>query len=534
MSENVWNFEQSVNVVEMTPDNYEEIFEKLKNEKYDELEIDKISEKKFLETYWNNEVGKYYSWENILYINLDWNELIQKGRYNSKIRFFTRNLFYKWWQYVEKMEENYYNGINDYFITLNIYNKDSYLLYISNLPKDEELNLSYIFCNFQIRTKWFKKLKIKERWFLASKKTIFFNGINNKENIESNIHIDWCIVESLHIWNAKKVDIKLDKRIEESIKNLYIRDSPDIDIINLQADNIGLLNCFIKLGNFWNIKKFLLEDCKIKELYLWNKIENLTIKDLKLQKDSSILIENWEIDSLEMENVVVEGRIDIVRAKIKDFTLSRFENMWFFNLDNSRITNSLFMSKDCRLWNSNISNIDFSELKWNLKLETEFWEETSFSQVNFWDVSKYNLTRDSARNLKYIYDEKHNFIDGNKFYEKEMEAQLEELKGFEKLILCFQKIVCRFWNSPTDAVLSLILLMLSAILVCQWYMLWEIWYIDFDELKRFSIWLLLPINMYTISEKNTLELAWATIYFIMYVIINYLLIITLKRSSRRG
>lgn len=588
MSENVWNFEQSVNVVEMTSNNYKKIFEKLENEKYDELEINKISLNRFLKEIKADKTPEVK--ENYL-------DMLNKGRIEEKIiinidsKYLKWDLWVRWAVLIEtekqKLEREEQEKIDSFkrdfierwgsvkkwdgknVIIANIY--WSYDFHINWRDKDKELNLINILSSVPIKIDWKEKININDFcWFLYKKEVevewteqetilnigqthigeldiegikklkLFQNtSISNKfsiDNFWAELEIEWAIdAEEVYVTNVKMEKINSDLFRKEVKKIRFIKS-------NLWEIDLSLNNYELEFvwWNIWNIilinhiydiketnQKIKLSSFDInpgkKVVILGSRGSGIILKNLKIQEKGSILIENWKIDSLSMENCSFQE--------------------WEFKMKETVVKKS-FKINDVNFGKSLLNTVDLSEAKKDIKLP--ILKDAILNNIDFWDLDstkwvdsderweKKIYRKDTFRQIKHVLDSNSNFIEANKFYEKEMEAQLEESEGFEKLVLLFQKIVCRFWNSPSDAVLSLVILMLSAILVCQLYMISEIWYIDFDELKKFSIWLFLPINMYTISEKNILELAWTTMYFILYVMINYLLIITLRRTSRRA
>ncbi|MFX4230295.1 hypothetical protein ACOL3I_02245 [Aliarcobacter butzleri] len=221
-------------------------------------------------------------------------------------------------------------------------------------------------------------------------------SLNNSE-ISINLNSIKSINKEFEIWKINDNNINLNF---EGCSFSY-----------LHIHEINCKNIKINYSNFNKLKK---ED--IKTVTLW-------FKNVDFNENSKILFERINCGNLILDKVSQESKyIQFNHIKVKyKFMLRKIE------LDNSYFN-------------------DFDILETEKIIDKSSFTGSKLNNILWGDISQIKASRDFFRELKYVYDENHNYLEANNFYAIEMKKYKEALfkKEKNKLFNNFQdKLI--FW-----------------------------------------------------------------------------------------
>lgn len=348
-------------------------------------------------------------------------------------------------------------------------------------------------------------------------------------------------------------------------------------ISNLKIENKNIWKLEIINSNFTNleIKNNEFKE-KVKIFHWYNskwKINNFVFESNKI---NDFDIENYEIEELEINNIknIKDSEITLWELKVNKIILSNIRNLWkirIYNLDffeknklevNKKENNkkeklySEFNINNSSFWDSEFQNINLESFKKNIFYDNLFsdlkytginWKDNiSVSLKKEKDLDKKELLslRDSYRIFKNVAEYNNDSVIANKFFSKEMEIYMLELKKFwrnkkDYFILKIQKFISDFWQNWMKPLWLLILLALittfnTEIYLNYFYKLNGI-FIKWEYFKSFLLFLypLYWIKKDFLDNFDSLMILWFMIYKILYWIFLWHLIISLKRITKR-
>ncbi|MCP4970806.1 MAG: hypothetical protein GY932_09470 [Arcobacter sp.] len=316
-------------------------------------------------------------------------------------------------------------------------------------------------------------------------------------------------------------------------------------------------------------KKLILEHITIKSwLFLNSNEQNLILKKIRIYDcwfEEYFIANNLEIESFHCEKCKFKQKFEFKENLVKEFKIddTNFETIADFyktSFVDFKIYKSIFYDyvgfEDCLFGTTTSKIITKSEFIYSIFMSFINFRNARFNNgldltsinikgiPNFYNVyvSSTNTNRETFRRIKDSFDKVGNFIEANNFYALEMQKFKEELKNSnqkaKKYLLYLYEFTSNFGQSY---VRPLLILLLSAIL----YWLIVLGY-ENNLLYSISNYINAPINVLAqllnnisssilpISKflREGMEFI-SLVFYIIFSICIWLIILAIKRSTRR-
>jgi len=188
------------------------------------------------------------------------------------------------------------------------------------------------------------------------------------------------------------------------------------------------------------------------------KIKELSLKSLKLQKDSSLEIKNLKCDLLLVENINNIAQDFVIFNTEINTTLTILNSI----LNKLRIINCNFSNAEIHIQDSSLTEVEFINIDWG-KIRKDRISPFLFKKEP-------DKARDVYRQLKLALDNQKDHINANEFYALEMKAYKEVLKSKsfgsfyqEKIVFYLHDFTSNFGQDWLKPILLLILLTMGEV-----------------------------------------------------------------------
>lgn len=314
------------------------------------------------------------------------------------------------------------------------------------------------------------------------------------------------------------------------------RDVKPVDLWFFNDENIGKINIS---GFFWSMyfEAINFECIEVSDITRsWKKNEIF----FNLQKPFLSISEDY-IQDRKDNKIILKNLDDIKNIHLIWDVYSKI-NLEIIDCDlqNTPIFISNLIIKSLVIINTDLGNGRFNWVKiWKLTLENVTLNDCIFNGVDFpknyqlediWDIKK---LKDNYRQLKFVMDKNWNYVDADKFYQREKESELEYLDKKGKEININSLFSLRFWISESWNISRKIPLIFGKILTNFWNN-WIVWFIflnffvatsvllkSFYEKYYYNDMISNPIIDTVIPNINFwywLTVFWATIYIYVWII----------------
>lgn len=350
----------------------------------------------------------------------------------------------------------------------------------------------------------------------------FWDSYNESWLFLSNISVKW----SINLWSMFNSSKRINARF--FLRDVYwawINNDSDYSYITNNKKNIELdikytegfnetipyfqLSCIHNVATFnftWN-KKYICNNFKLSNFYTSSSDNSqYSFNNLKIR-----IFELSAIDNLSNQFVFTNCHFDTLIIKNSNLGKAVFNwvTIWKLEIQNATLNDCIFN------W------VDF--------------EDYELEKIVNWDIVDYKCMKDNYRQLKHVMDKNANHTEANKFFALEMQycSKIENITWYEKLSLRLQKYINDYWNNWFKNLLWIIWFAILSTIINYFYLSLCYELINFNSIKTLFN-LLSPFNLLSKDLNLDLPLYWSFIlYKIIYWILIYQLIISLKRTTKR-
>ena len=291
----------------------------------------------------------------------------------------------------------------------------SSILNFPDLRKYEELDFRN--CTFV------DEFTLHNKYNKISMKIISFNNCN---------FLDEMFINNLELGYFSIIHSKF--KTNPAFKNISLSSGAEICNLTSLENNEILINLnTIKANNkqfeIWKIDdkniSFNINSCEFENLHIYQlKCKELKFTDTKLNK---LKINALEANRIHLKNVDFSENSRVVFENINcnNFVIDNISQESKYIQFNHILVRDYFLIRKVEFHNTYFNELDISKA---IKIiDKVSFANSKLSFINWGEVKEIKASRDFFRELKFVYDENHNYIEANKFYSIEMKKFKDEL-----------------------------------------------------------------------------------------------------------
>ncbi len=434
-----------------------------------------------------------------------------------------------------------------------------------------------------------KQINLINSWFfwwtiylLNEIRTFFSEEIENEELIDitevkySFLDPQWKINNIVDIDKSVYYERSFSDKIKKLIHigSFSINSTRHLDSIILKE--VWYCADLIKITYFDDCESIRIDGgMELKIDWTWHKCKNITLNSLL---DNSIIwLENLRWCSVELINLsspigpLLIQKLDIAYSEIEFIQLMGFDNEGFtvnkftslFNFIKKGFIKNIFFS-NFQLWNTELESITFSDIIFPKNPEKFILKDSSFSGCRYSNIDWWNYfaeketviykkdwkenkkehkisnngLKETYRMFKYEHDEIWNKTEANKFFAKEMEYHMKELKESWNLkdywIAKLQKEVSDFGNDWVRAFSWYIIFTLLCYAIYSWFNFFSHEWVNSWNSQRFLSELsLLTRALNPLPKVEDIINPLLLLFSIIKILVVYQIVVALRRISQR-